>query len=149
MGFTNGMPDNGIHDKLFPDEIAEKLWPFLKAMCDNMLWSEIDYVIEGEAILPSLVRELLDEYPGRIKICFLGYTEIEVDKKVSETKNYSDGRLDWLMNESEEHIEDHIKNMIAHSRKIKSECEQHAVRYFDTSTDFADALEEATQYLLN
>ena len=28
MGFTNGMPECGIHDLLFPDEIAKKLWGF-------------------------------------------------------------------------------------------------------------------------
>ena len=65
MGFTNGAPHYGIHDKLFPNEIAEKFWRFLKAMCESMLWSEVDYVIEGEAILPVLMRELLDKHRKR------------------------------------------------------------------------------------
>ena len=56
MGFTNGMPEYGIHDKLFPDEIAKKSWSFFKAMCESMLWLEVDYVIEGEAILPELIQ---------------------------------------------------------------------------------------------
>jgi hypothetical protein len=84
MGFTNGMPQCGIHDKLYPDEIAEKLWNILKSMCENMLWSEVDYVIEGEAILPGLIRELLDKYPERIKIYFVRYADIDVDQKVTD-----------------------------------------------------------------
>ncbi|WP_299114037.1 hypothetical protein [uncultured Winogradskyella sp.] len=32
IGFRNGIPEYGIHDKLFPDEIAERLWSFLKAI---------------------------------------------------------------------------------------------------------------------
>ncbi len=45
MGFTNGAPEFGIHDKLWPDEIADKLWPFLHAMFESMLYGEVDYVI--------------------------------------------------------------------------------------------------------
>ena len=59
MGFTNGIPEYGIHDKLWPNEIAEKFWDFLKAMLENMIWSETDYIIEGEAVLPELINDLL------------------------------------------------------------------------------------------
>ena len=52
MGFTNGIPEYGIHDKLWPDEIAERLWDYLKAMLESIIWSESDIVIEGEALLP-------------------------------------------------------------------------------------------------
>ena len=107
MGFTNGIPEYGIHDRLFPNEIADRIWGFLKAMCENMLWSDIDYVIEGEAILPELVRELLDGYPEKIKICFLGYTDVDTDAKLREIRTYSDGKDDWLVNEPDDFIYDH------------------------------------------
>ena len=68
MGFTNGIPEFGIHDKLWPNEIAEKFWDFLKAMLENMVWSEVDYIIEGEAILPELIHEFLKKYPDNFKI---------------------------------------------------------------------------------
>ena len=115
MGFTNGIPEYGIHVKLFPDKIAEKIWSFLKAMCESMLWLDVDYVIEGEAILPELVRELLDDYPDKIKICFVGYTDIDIDEKLREIKTYSDDMGDWLLKEPDEHIYSHIKNMVTHS----------------------------------
>ena len=52
MGFANGIPEYGVHDKLFPDEIAERLWGFLKAMFESMLYVATDCVIKGEALLP-------------------------------------------------------------------------------------------------
>jgi hypothetical protein len=149
MGFTNGMPQCGIHDKLFPDEIAERLSPFLEAMCDNMLWAGEDYVIEGEAILPGLARALLDRRPDDIKVCFLGYTEIKVEDKVKETKAYRTGDRDWLMNESDETIHRHLQNMIDYSHKVKEMCASHDVPYFDTSSDFVGGIERATRYLLS
>lgn len=149
MGFTNGLPENGIHDKLFPDEIAEKLWHFLEAMCESMLWSEIDYVIEGEAILPGLVQKFLKKHPDKIRICFLGYTEIDKDRKMKDLKAFHDGKKDWLLKESDDYIYDHIDNMIAHSRLIKDGCEKYGLRYFDTSGDFLAAIDGATKYILN
>ena len=81
MGFTNGIPEYGIHDKLFPDEIAQRLWSFLKAMLESMIYVETDCVIEGEAMLPELIIELAKKNPHKLKICFLGYTDVSIDEK--------------------------------------------------------------------
>jgi hypothetical protein len=148
MGFTNGIPEYGIHDRLLPNEIAERLWSFLKAMCESMLWLEGDYVIEGEAVLPHLVRELAEAYPDQVRICFLGYTDVDPGRKTGDIKAYSDGTDDWLVKEHDDHIRDHVKVMMAHSRKIKEGCAEYGMRYVDTSTDFTAAVAEATTYLL-
>ena len=96
MGFTNGMPEIGIHDKLFPHEIAERSWSFLKAMLECMLWNDENYIIEGEAMLPELIIELLKKYPDQLKICFVGFTEVTIEEKVKEIKAYSSREKDWL-----------------------------------------------------
>ena len=28
-------------------------------MCENMIWAETDYIVEGEAVLPELIDEVL------------------------------------------------------------------------------------------
>lgn len=149
MGFTNGMPECGIHDLLFPDEIAKKLWKFLRAMCESMLWQKTDCVIEGEAILPELVSELLNKHPDKIKICFLGYTDIDIDKKVSSIKEFSTGTADWLNKKPDKYVYDHISNMVAHSRMIKTGCGKYNMPYFDTSEDFIGTIDKAVGYLLD
>ena len=55
MGFNDGIPEYGIHHLLWPNEIAEKMEPFLAGMIDSMLIDGMDYVIEGEAMLPQTV----------------------------------------------------------------------------------------------
>lgn len=147
MGFTNGIPEYGVHDKLFPDEIAERLWRFLKAMFESMLSVETDCIIEGEAILPELIIELMNEYPSKLKICFLGFIDVDIDKKVQEIRDFSSEKNDWLEDKSDAYVIDHVKNMIAHSRKIKKSCEENNIRYFDTSKDFLNATEDAINYL--
>ncbi len=148
MGFTNGIPGYGIHDKLWPNEIAERFWDFLKAMCENMIWTEIDYIIEGEAVLPELIDELLKKHPDRIKVCFVGYTNVNLSKKVKDVYQYSKGENDWLTNEPNDYVESHISNMIEYSKKIKKACEKHGIRYFDTSENFMQVLESAIECLL-
>jgi hypothetical protein len=148
MGFTNGLPQYGIHDKLMPDEIAEKMWSFVKPIFESMIWQGIDYVVEGEAILPELIHELLEKHPGDVKICFVGFTDIDVEQKLMDIRNHSVEERDWLTKEDDAYICSHIKNMVGHSRTIKDGCEQFNLRYFDTSVDFPGSINEATEFLL-
>ena len=148
MGFTNGIPEYGIHDKLFPDEIAERSWSFLKAMIESMLFTQINYIIEGEAILPELFKELLEQYPNQLNICFLGFTDVDIETKVKEIKAHSVKEQDWLSDKSDEYVADHVMNMVAHSKKIHRSCEENNMIYFDTSGDFLKVLDMAFDYLV-
>lgn len=148
MGFTNGIPEYGIHDKLWPNEIAEKFWFFLKAMLESMIWSETDYIIEGEAVLPELITELLKKHPDSIKICFVGYTNMSISEKLKDVYKYSCGENDWLTRESDDYIEKHISNMIEYSKRIKKSCKKYGIRYFDTSKNFTQVLDDSIDYLL-
>ena len=118
MGFNDGIPEYGIHHLLWPNEIAEKMEPFLRGMIDNMLVDGMDYVIEGEAMLPQV-------------------------------KRHDAGDNDWLTRKSDEYIKDHIGNMIAYSKMIKAECEEHGLSYVDTSGDFPGAIAAATDVLVD
>ena len=148
MGFNDGIPEYGIHHLLWPNEIAEKMGPFLQGMIENMLFDGMDYVIEGEAMLPHLIADLIEKHPGKIKAMFLGYTEIDVENKVALVKEHSAREDDWLTSKSDEYISDHIGNMIAYSKTIKEGCEKHGLPYFDTSEDFSGAIESATDFLV-
>ncbi|MEO1054762.1 MAG: hypothetical protein AAFX87_29285 [Bacteroidota bacterium] len=148
MGFTNGIPEYGIHDKLWPNEIAEKLWNYLKAMLESMIWQGTDHVIEGEAVLPELIIDLIKKHPDSISICFVGYAHISIDKKVKEVYDYSHGKNDWLTKESKRYVEDNISNMIAYSKRIEESCHQYGIRYFDTSKNFTQVLNDVVAYLL-
>jgi len=147
MGFNDGIPEYGIHHLLWPNEIAEKMGPFLLAMIESMLVNDMDYVIEGEAMLPQLVAGLVEKYPDKIKVVFVGYTAISAEDKVALVKEHGDGENDWLTNETDEYIRDHIGNMIAYSKMIRNECKKHGLTYFDTSEDFSGAIDAATDFL--
>lgn len=148
MGFNDGIPEYGIHHLLWPNEIAEKMAPFLRGMIDCMLVDGMDYVIEGEAMLPRHVADLVEKHPDDIRAVFVGYTEIDAKQKAALVKKHGDAEHDWLTKKSDEYIRDHIENMIAYSKMVKDGCGKHGLRYFDTSEDFLGAIGAATDYLL-
>ena len=147
MGFTNGIPEYGVHDKLFPDEIAARLWSFFKAMFGNMLAFDTDIIIEGEAILPNLIHKLVKEHPDKIRVCFLGYVEVDINEKLKEIRKYSNPKNDWLEDKSDEYVIGHIRNMMSHSILVKEECIKNKMKYFDTTKNFKKTLEKAFNYL--
>lgn len=148
MGFNNGLPDVGIHHLLWPNEIAEKMWPFLSAMIENMLFDGKDYVVEGEAMLPRSIAGLVKQHPESVKAAVIGYADVDVDEKVRLVKEHCHRDDDWLISQSDDYIRDHIGNMIAYSNTLRAECTTYRVPYHDTSLDFEAAIEQATDGLL-
>jgi hypothetical protein len=148
MGFTNGIPEYGIHHMLFPHDIAKRSWSFLKAMIESILVSDMDYILEGEAILPELIIELLNQYPDKIRICFLGFTNVNLVEKVNDIKDFSRKEKDWLSDKSEAYILDHVQNMIVHSIQIKKSCAENNLTYMDTSKNFINTIDKAIAYLV-
>ena len=148
MGFNDGIPGHGIHHLLWPNEIAEKMSPFLQGMINCMLVDGMDYVIEGEAMLPEHVAAWADKNPGSVKAVFVGYTEIDAEKKVAQVKEYGDNDNDWLTGKPDDYIRDHVENMIAYSKMIKDGCDRHGLPYVDTSGDFPGAIRAAESLLV-
>lgn len=148
MGFTNGIPEYGIHDKLLPNEIAKRMWTFTKALCETLIYHDNDYVVEGEALLPEHVRSLANEHGNKIRACFLGYCETTVDQKVQEIKTNKGDCDDWLVKESDAYISRHVMTMIDYSQFIRDECKIYQMHYFDVSHNFNRAVDEAVRYLL-
>ena len=148
MGFNDGLPEYGIHHRLWPNEIAEKMAPFVQGMIGSMLLEKLHYVIEGEAMLPEMVAELVERHPGRIRAVFLGYATIGVRKKIALVKGYGGDENDWLTRKSDSYIREHVANMIAYSKTIRSECKKHGLPYCDTSDDFSRSVATATELLV-
>ena len=114
-----------------------------------MLYEGTDYVIEGEAMLPELMSELLSQYPTQIKVAFLGFSTIDINTKVSLIKTHCEEESDWLTSESDDYIQDHVENMILYSKMIRRACSKYELPYFDTSESFETTKRQVKQFLLS
>ena len=148
MGFNDGMPEQGIHHLLWPDDIAERMAPFLLGMIDSLLADDVDYLIEGEALQPRTVAGLTAQHSAKIRAVFLGYAGTEVAAKVALIKQHEPAGGDWLTRQSDHYISDHVGNMIAHSKRIKAACTEHGLSFFDTGADFSRSIDAAADFLI-
>ena len=147
MAFYRGMPETKVHPENWPDVTAKMLEPFLQGMMETMIENGKDAIFEGEQFLPEFVKKLQTKYPNQVRSCFLGFTEITLEEKYNNSINYAEAN-DWLVGNTEEYIKNHILNMKNYSKKVKLECEEHGMKYIDTSFDFKEKLEEVMSYLL-
>ena len=117
-------------------------------MIDSLLADDVDYLIEGEALLPRTVAGLIAQHPGKIRAVFLGYACTEIATKVDLVKQHEQGVGDWLTRQSDQYIADHVCNMLAHSMRIKAACTEHGLSYFDTGEDFCRSVDAAADFLI-
>jgi putative acetyltransferase len=146
MGLFNGVPAFGMDPEAPGPVVAEKLWPLMRAMCVNMIETEVYYLIEGE-ILPRHAAELAQAYPGLVCACFLGYTEATPAQKLREIRAFSGYPNDWMADLSDAEALGAIQEGIEFSRYLRAECARYGFPYFDTSTAFLETLDRAAAYL--
>jgi hypothetical protein len=146
MGLASGVPSYGMDPDASTRAVAEKLWPLVRAMAINMLETEVHYIVEGE-ILPGHAVELAERFPGQVRACFLGYAEVEPERKLREIREFSGLPNDWTVGEPDASVLDVIHASIAFSRELRDECARYNLPYFDTSQDFSAALDRAAAHL--
>jgi len=139
---SKGFPKSGIkHLQPFIPK-AKKLWPILKPFLLHTISEEPKYLIEGDAILPKFMPELLDEYREEVKVVFLGYAEITPKKKLAEMRKFGGQKDDWVQKQSDKFMLELIITMVEFSKYLKSECEKYGLSYLDVSTEFNQNLDK-------
>jgi hypothetical protein len=123
-----------------------KMWPLVKPLLGFFFDEEQDYLVEGDSMLPKQIHELLLEQKP-VRCCFLGYTNMTKDEKLSLVRQYHQGNIDWTRGISDAEMLPMIDEMIQFSKHLQEECGQYGIKYFDISHDFDAVRNEAFEYL--
>jgi hypothetical protein len=107
----------------------------------------LDYLLEGDSVLPGQVHKLSIDFPGRVTSCFAGYPSVDPKAKLEEVRHNSGHLNDWLNDRSDEYILAFIKSMVEFSAELQDECERYAIPFFDVSQGFPENLNAMVQYL--
>ena len=148
MGLHRAVPSVGVDPSAPSAEVAEKMWPLVRAMAENALESNIECIFEGDEILPKHAAELRALAGEEVRSCFVGYLDIEPRQKLAEIRRHSAYPNDWLNDQSDEDVLQLIEFSIQFSRYLSQECDRLGVRYFDCSTDFEGTVEAVVTYLM-
>jgi hypothetical protein len=140
-----GSPETGIESEAPTLERASKLWPRLAPMLRNIVEVEPRYVVEGDALLPSGVAALIQQYPGQVRACYIGYACTTPERKLAEIRRFGGGVNDWIQDHTDEYILALCTEMIGFSQYMQQECNTYCIPYFDVSDDFSLIIERAYQ----
>ena len=145
MGLARGVPEFAIDPDAGGMQVAERLWPLVREMSMSLLDQRVDYVMEGE-ILPKHVDALRHRYPSQIKACFLGYCTIAPAQKLHEIRVHAGSPNDWPQSYADADLLTIITREIAFSQVLQAECARYHFRYFDTSRQFMQTLDEVVAF---
>jgi hypothetical protein len=147
MGLANGLPEFGLN----PDDSGivrgEQLWPILRAMCVNVLETNVTYLFEADLLLPKHAAELMREHGAQVRACFIGYTEVSPEAKLQEIRRFGGEPNDWVQESTDDDVLTLINEMMEFSSYLQRECAIHHLEYFDSSADFPGTLDAAFHYL--
>ncbi len=145
-GLASGAPQFGVTWNQAFIERAEKMWPILKPALGFFFNEERDFLIEGDAILPKQIRELMDE-GNEIRSCFIGYAELTREEKFIHIRTYHQNERDWTREIADNELYGYVNEMLEFSKYLKSECATFDIPYFDISQDFETPRNNAFHYL--
>lgn len=124
-----------------------KMWKLAKPLTYFFEDQEREYVLEGDSILPSQIKELIDE--GRkVKCCFLGYPNLNSDEKLELIRKFHQGEKDWTAKQTDEQMLVMVEEMIEFSKYLEEECKKCDIKFIDVSHNFETANIEAFEYLI-
>lgn len=146
MSLVKGVPQVGI-DPMDPSaEVAEQMWPVVRGLSVTVLENEREHLIEGDAILPHHSQELANEFPGKVRACFLGFENANPSERLSAIRHHP-GPEDWLSQFGDHEVLSMIDEMIEYSRQLREDAEARGIPYFEDLGDFGALKERVLHYL--
>ncbi len=138
LGITHSNTENKF--KLLPPFV----FSYMKKITTE--YPEENFVLEGWHVYPKEISKLFRDTD--VKIICLGYTKIsceeafklirENEKENSYTRRLTDEKVKKL-------ISDHIE----YSKVLKKQCEENNIKFYDTSFERDDVLEEAMRFVMD
>ena len=147
IGLAFGLPEAKVDPEAPSDEIARRMWSIVRALSVNILEVGIDYLIEGDSVLPAQAQELASSFPGQVRPCFIGYPNAEAADKVKAMHAHSALPNDWISIYSPDRVLSFIQAMILLSLDFRAQCRETGIPFFDVSDNFSPVLEDVVVYL--
>ncbi|HVT01204.1 MAG TPA: hypothetical protein VHE53_03150 [Patescibacteria group bacterium] len=122
---------------------AEKLWKFVKPLCTNLIYEVDKYLLEGDGLLPKHVAELQEEFPDKVRACFLGAVEINPNSKLEMIRKWEDlPDAAWTKRYKDEELLRVIERIRDFSIYLKDECRKYSIPYFEMHDNIDSTYEE-------
>jgi len=149
MSLANGNKSIGINPDASDITVSNQLRPYLNAMIQTVMENQIDYIFEGVHFQPDFVRHLLDKYPSKIKVLFLGYRLVDTAKKVEELKTFGPRTQNhWYSHLDDQALTQLVEYLKKECHKIYEACLSLKLPYYEVE-NIVKQSNEITDILIN
>ncbi len=132
MSLSKANPTIGVDHTDDDRDVARALEPYLFAMIETMAENAVDQVIEGVHFLPAFAARLIQAFPGKIRIVYLGYDSADPNAKAAELQLHAaDVENAWFLAYSPAAMYKLVRYLIGESERLKTEAEIYGLPYFD------------------
>lgn len=139
--FWNGYKDDW---KKVSPHIAKLISVMLNDYQTDIVKDKEYYLIDTCHLYPS---DIIKYDLKNTIIIFIGYSKINIDKKLQQIRKYDNGV--WSNAVSDNEMKYGISLGIEYSKIAKEECEKYNIKYFDISKNFKKVLKEIYDYIIN
>lgn len=123
---------------------AERITPFFLTMCQNYLEKErTGFVFDSCQIDPAQVSPTL--FNERIAIIFLGYQQI-APQDLFQRLRAQPTETEWTHKHPDEAVHNMCREFVEFTQAHQTICQKKGIPYFDASSDFLAANEQAYSY---
>jgi hypothetical protein len=147
MGLYRGAPQLGVHPEHDDLETADRMWPIVQALVENLIFDGRDYLVEGVNLRPDTVAAFIRQSEDPIRACFLGYPELSVEAKAVHVAAHAGQPNDWLNRMGSDYVVRYLGECRRFSQLLLDDCTRLGLDFFDTGADFHGALDAAERSL--
>ncbi|HUO12532.1 MAG TPA: hypothetical protein VMU37_07225 [Caulobacteraceae bacterium] len=147
MSLFRGAPQLGVHPEHDDLETADLMWPFVRALLENLIFDGRDYLVEGVNLRPDTIATFRLEADTPVAALFLGYPDIDPHRKRRQIADGAGGYNDWLNRMGDDYIAEYIEESRQFSRRLQDDCARLDLPFIDTAGDLEAALDLAERTL--
>ncbi len=148
MGLHLGAPLLGVHPEDDDLETADRMWPVIKGLIENLIYDGRDYLVEGVNLRPTTIAEFIKETEEPVRACFLGYPDVVIETKAVQVARHVGLPNDWLNRMGPDYVRRYLEISRSLSRHLRENCGALGIPFFDTGTDFVGSLASAEAVLI-
>ena len=143
MGLFRGAPDLGIHPEHEDLATADRMWPIVRGLIENLIFDGRPYLVEGVNLRPDTVAAFIAETREPVAACFLGYPEMDAATKAHLVARHAGLPNDWLNGMGPAYVADYLEGCRRASGRLRDDCARLSLAFFDTGADFEGELAAA------
>jgi hypothetical protein len=124
--------------------VTKQFRPYLEHLMTHLVGSTNNFVINGEIVAPSFVAT--SSHSMNIRSCFLGISDAQAS--FENVRTFA-GDNDWTQQIPDDSLHKILDKYVRRSEKTSQKCNEYGIRYFDVSSSFSAAHQQAFDYLLS